>query len=472
MYKRRTKILATIGPASDSPEKLEALFKAGVNACRLNFSHGTHKDHATRIKRIRDTSKNLNWPVAIVLDLSGPKVRSDHQTYNMVTGEIWSLVAGEGNAEKNQIGINHPNLHTKLKVDNQILLDDGKLELKVISTGDDHVVCEVVTGGILLPRKSVNTPRVDNGLEILSAKDRMDLSFGMDHGVDWVAVSFVRHAQDMLDVKNYLNEIGWQVPLIAKIETPLAVEHLEEIVQISDGMMVARGDLGIECPIEEVPILQKQAVNLARQHCKLSIVATQMLESMTHAPRPTRAEASDVANAVFEGAQVVMLSGETASGEYPLEAVQTMDRILRQAEQLVDKPKQAPSIITQTQEVVAGSIRLHEHTSSPVLVLFCNSEQVAGIAAAFNSRAHVVAACWDEQILKRVTLYYGIIAVRIPNVKTIDQSITRILEEIRQRNLAEEKDRAIFVYAQPTGRTLHNTIRIVRMSESDPSVFI
>jgi len=469
MYKRRTKILATIGPSSDSPEMLEALFRSGVNACRLNFSHGTHKDHAQRIKRIRDVSKTLNQPIAIVLDLGGPKVRTDLHTYHVEVGEIWNLSGGEGDPANKLMGIAHPSLHTRLAPGNKILFDDGKVDMLVLATHDTHVECQVITGGTLTPRKSVNTPGVDNGLEILSPKDRMDLNFGMDHSVDWVAVSFVRHGQDMESVREYLAEIGWNVPLIAKIETPLAVAHLEEIVKVSDGIMVARGDLGIECPIEDVPILQKQAVNLARQYSKLSIVATQMLESMTHAPRPTRAEASDVANAVFEGAQVVMLSGETANGDYPLQVVATMDRILRQAEQLVETPKKAPLIVNQTQEIVSGSIRLHEHTNSPVIIIFCNSEQVACIAASFNSRAYIVAACWDENVLKRVTLFYGITPVRIPPIKSIDSSIARLLEEVRQRNLATEKDRAIFVYAQPTGRTLHNTIRLVRMSESDPS---
>jgi pyruvate kinase len=265
-------------------------------------------------------------------------------------------------------------------------------------------------------------------------------------------------------VRDYLAEIGWpDPPIIAKIETPLAVAYLEEIVRLSDGIMVARGDLGIECPIESVPILQKRAVRLAHRHAKLCVVATQMLDSMERNPRPTRAEASDVANAVFEGAQVVMLSGETAGGQFPLQAVQTMDRILRGAEAVTDSPPTLPEISNQTLEVVAGAVRLSEHTKAPCIAIFCHTMEIARQIAGFHSSTHVIAACFDEQIYRQVALFYGIIPMRLPRTNSSDEAITRVLDEIQARNLANTGNRIVFLYSQPFGTRLHNTIRLVQM---------
>lgn len=464
MELRRTKMLATIGPASDSPEMLRQLFQTGVTACRLNFSHGTHSDHAARIAKIRQVADEMGIAVPLVMDLCGPKVRTDTKSYDLKPGETWSLVPTEGDPAQFKIGISHPTLYQLVPVGQAIVLDDGHLELKVERVEGTEIVCSVVTAGHLKPRKSVNTPDCDNGLDVLSEKDQRDLIFGRDQGLDWVAVSFVRNGADIKRVRDYLAEIGWpDPPIIAKVETPLAVASLEEIVRMSDGIMVARGDLGIECPIETVPILQKRAVRLAHRYAKLCVVATQMLDSMERNPRPTRAEASDVANAVFEGAQVVMLSGETAGGQYPLQSVQTMDRILRGAEAVTDTPPTIPEISNQTLEIVAGSVRLSEHTKAPCIAIFCHTMEIARQIAAFHCGAHVIAACFDEQIYRQVALFYGIIPVRLPRTNSIDEAITRVLDEIQSRSLASAGNRIVFVYSQPFGTRLHNTIRLVQM---------
>ncbi|MCB9496323.1 MAG: pyruvate kinase [Fibrobacteria bacterium] len=464
MELRRTKILATIGPASDSPEMLRQLFQTGVTACRLNFSHGTHGDHAARIAKIRQVADEMGIAVPIVMDLCGPKVRTDTKTYDLVVGDTWRLVPIEGDPSQGKIGISHPTLAKLVPPGQPIVLDDGHLELVVTAIEGDDIVCKVVTGGHLKSRKSVNTPDCDNGLDVLSEKDKKDLIFGRDQGLDWVAVSFVRHGADIQSVREHLASIGWpDPPIIAKIETPLAVQALDDIVRLSDGIMVARGDLGIECPIESVPILQKRAVRLAHRAAKLCVVATQMLDSMERNPRPTRAEASDVANAVFEGAQVVMLSGETAGGQHPLAAVQTMDRILRGAEAVTDTPPTLPEISNQTMEIVAGSVRLSEHTKAPCIAIFCHTMEIARQIAGFHCGAHVIAACFDEQIYRQVSLFYGIIPFRLPRTNSIDEAITRVLDEIQERNLGAAGDRIVFMYSQPFGTRLHNTIRLVQM---------
>jgi pyruvate kinase len=457
-------MLATIGPASDSPEMLRQLFQSGVTACRLNFSHGTHGDHAARIAKIRQVADEMGIAVPIVMDLCGPKVRTDTNTYELKEGETWNLVPTQGDAAARKIGLSHPSLFKLVPPGQAIVLDDGKLELVVERVEGEEIVTQVKTGGTLKPRKSVNTPDCDNGLDVLSEKDQRDLVFGRDQNLDWVAASFVRNGADIKRVRDYLTEIGWpDPPIIAKIETPLAVASLEEIVKASDGVMVARGDLGIECPIETVPLVQKRIVRLTHRYAKLCVVATQMLDSMERNPRPTRAEASDVANAVFEGAQATMLSGETAGGQFPLQSVQTMDRILRGAEAVTDIPHSLPEISNQTMEIVAGSVRLSEHTKAPAIVIFCHTIEIARQIAGFHTTTPVIAACFDTRIYNQVNLFYGVTPVRLPHTNSIDEAITRVLDEIQARNLANPGNRIVFMYSQPFGTRLHNTIRLVQM---------
>jgi pyruvate kinase len=464
MLYRRTKILATIGPASDSPEMLDALMKSGMNACRLNFSHGSHEEHAQRIVNIRSAAAKNRVPVAIVMDLCGPKVRTENATYHIVNGERWTLVPGAGDAAQMRIGIQHPDLHTRLKEGNSILFDDGKLEMLVLSTSDDGVLCEVIEGGVLKPRKSVNTPGVDNGLDVLSEKDKRDLVFGHEQGLDWVAVSFVRDGDDVKRVREYMDAMGWKAPIISKVETPLAIRNLKAITQASDGIMVARGDLGIECPIEDVPILQKKALRLAQTYGKLSIVATQMLESMIGSPRPTRAEASDVANAVFEGAQVVMLSGETASGKYPLEAVRVMHRILDMSEEMeMGQQHEEPRVEGASQQVLGAAMKLQTLTKGPVVVVGCRTASTARLASTFHPNVPVVGLFNEMHEARVAALYYGIIPMVVDeDMLPYDMELV-IRDRLMEWDLAEKGDSVPLVVAQPRRSQVLNTIRLIKM---------
>ncbi len=461
MQKRHTKILATIGPSSEQADIMEKLFKAGLTACRLNLSHGDYTEHGNRVKNARMLSEKLNIPVSVVLDLCGPKVRSDDQTYEIKPGETWRLVPLHGDASKKCIGIQHATLYQHVKPGQVILFDDGKMDVVVKAIEGTDMICEVRTGGTLKPRKAVNTPGADTGLDVLSEKDKRDAVFGRDAGADWVALSFVRHAKDVTDSRAYFDSIGWHgVPIIAKIETPLAVECLEDIVKVVDGIMVARGDLGIECPTEEVPVVQKRAIRLARKYSKLLIVATQMLDSMERNPRPTRAEASDVANAVFDGTQVVMLSGETAAGKYPEEAVKIMGVIAKKAEEISETPADGPMITNQAQEMIGAALRLHTHSNAPVLGLFSNDPKVIGEAAAFHHNdATIVAFCTDRKVYQRCALYYSVVPVLLSQIDNVREATPEALKAIKDRELAFKNDRVVFLYGS-NGAEL-DTIRLV-----------
>jgi pyruvate kinase len=464
MELRRTKILATIGPACDSPELLREIFQSGVTACRLNFSHGTHDDHALRIAKIRKVAQEEGLAIPLVIDLCGPKVRTDTNTYEIKEGETWNLVPNLGDAASHKIGISHPTLYKLVPPGQPIVLDDGKLELVTVKVVGDEIVTLVKTGGTLKSRKAVNTPDCDNGLDVLSEKDRKDLVFGRDQNLDWIAVSFVRNGADLERVREYLKEIDWPgIPLIAKIETPLAVASLEEIVKTSEGVMVARGDMGIECPIETVPLVQKRIVSLTHRYSKLCVVATQMLDSMERNPRPTRAEASDVANAVFEGTQAVMLSGETAGGLFPVRAVQTMDHILRGAESASDIPSTLPEIVSQTQEVAAGAVRLAEHTNAPIIVIFGHTLETAREVASFHSSSQVIAASTDERLYRQTAMLYGVTSLLLPQVGSIDEVISKVISDVLARDFAKSGDRIVFLHSQPFGSPHFNTIRLVQV---------
>ena len=328
---RRTKIVATIGPASRSPEMLERLIQAGVNVFRLNFSHGTHEEHFEVIRAARDIAARLHRPVALLQDLSGPKIRTGKVAGNgveLVKGARLAITTDtsiEGTAEL--ISTTYEPLPRDVKAGDSILLDDGNLELRVVGVSDGRVLCEVVDGGMLRSHKGMNLPGVALSTPALTEKDRRDLQFGVQHQVDYVAMSFVRRAEDVLEAKALIRSMGEAIPVIAKIEKPEAVDNLESILAATDGVMVARGDLGVELGTEDVPIVQKRIIAMANAAGKVVITATQMLESMIENPRPTRAEASDVANAILDGTDAVMLSGESAVGKYPVETVETMARI-------------------------------------------------------------------------------------------------------------------------------------------------
>src|SRR5438270_4362142 len=330
---RRTKIIATLGPASSTAEIITRLFHAGADVFRLNFSHGTHEDHAARITLIRELEQQSGRPIGILADVQGPKLRVGRFAGGRVhlqTGQRFRLDLNAVPGDAGRVQLPHPEIIAAASIGTTLLLDDGKLRLRVVHKRDDHLECEVVVGGPLSDHKGVNVPDVMLPIPALTAKDRVDLAFALDHRVDYIGLSFVQRPEDVAEAKALVQGRAW---IMTKLEKPQAVENLDTILALSDAVMVARGDLGVELPPEEVPLLQKRIVRLARQLGRPVVVATQLLESMISAPAPTRAEASDVATAVFDGADAVMLSGETAAGQYPYEAVNMMDRIVARVEQ-------------------------------------------------------------------------------------------------------------------------------------------
>lgn len=333
---RKAKILATLGPASREPEVIEALLAAGANGVRINMSHGTHEEKAEDITRARAAALKLNLPLAVLVDLSGPKIRTrqlkDGQPVKLETGATFILTTRVVEGDTHQVSTNFPDLPRVVKPGDRLLLDDGAIALIVESTNETDVICHVVNGGVLGERKGINLPGISLPIASLTEKDIEDLNWAVAQDVDYIALSFVRRAEDCIQAKSLINKAGGRAPLVAKIEKAEAIAHLDEIIAAADGIMVARGDLGVETSVELVPVYQKRIIEKSVKAGKLVITATQMLQSMVTSPRPTRAEASDVANAVWDGTDALMLSNETAAGQYPIPSVETMCRIIESAE--------------------------------------------------------------------------------------------------------------------------------------------
>ncbi|NLJ77215.1 MAG: pyruvate kinase, partial [Peptococcaceae bacterium] len=332
---RRTKIVCTIGPASENANTLKELMLAGMNVARLNFSHGTHEEHKRKIVAIRQAAEESGKHVAIMLDTRGPEIRLGHfkeESVQLVQGDRVTLTTEPIEGDKNRIPINYAGLPGDVHKGDTILVADGLIALQVLSSSDTEIQCLIMNGGELTSRKGVNVPNVAIGLPSITDKDIQDIVFGVEHKLDFIAASFIRRAADVLAIRRIVEEAGGSLDIISKIESRKAVNNLDEIIKVSDGIMVARGDLGVEIPVEEVPLLQKMIIEKCNIAGKPVVTATQMLESMIHNPRPTRAETSDVANAIFDGSDAIMLSAETASGKYPKEAVEMMGRIAYQAE--------------------------------------------------------------------------------------------------------------------------------------------
>ncbi|MBV8780605.1 MAG: pyruvate kinase, partial [Phycisphaerae bacterium] len=355
---RHSKIVCTIGPATSSAGMIERLIEAGMDVARLNFSHGTHAEHAERIALLRDAAMKQQKPIAIIADLQGPKIRTGplagKTPVELKAGQRFVITTAKVMGDANRVSTTFRPLPREVHRGNKILLSDGLIELRVTQVLGEKVVTEVVNGGILGEHKGINLPGVQLRVPALTAKDRADLAFALKEGANYVAVSFVRHAEDVVLAKNLIRRAGRDTPVIAKLEKPEAIENLDAILRVADGVMVARGDLGVEMNPERVPVVQKMIIARAREARRPVITATQMLESMTQNPRPTRAEASDVANAIFDGSDAVMLSAETASGKYPVEAVSMMARIIEDAEaNITDFPRPSMQEKLKVAETVA-----------------------------------------------------------------------------------------------------------------------
>jgi pyruvate kinase len=417
---------------------IERLMRAGMDVARLNFSHGTHQDHALTITRLREASARLMKPIAILADLQGPKIRTgllkDKQSVQLVTGQRFTITTQSIIGTSAGVSTTYKRMARDVSKGDRILLGDGLIELHVLSTTSNTVLCKVINGGLLGEHKGINLPGVKLKIPAVTPKDHEDLVFALEQGANYIAVSFVRSARDVLQAKKAIARAKQDVPVIAKLEKPEAIEHLDEILHVSDGVMVARGDLGVEMSPEKVPVVQKQIIARACEARRPVITATQMLESMTQNPRPTRAEASDVANAVFDGSDALMLSAETASGAYPLEAVQMMDRIIREAEAhnlhvLRPSPAQFDIAETASELICHASEELH----MKVIAVFTETGSTARLISKHRPRRPIIAFSTIQETRRRMSLNWGVVPRTIGKVADIEE-----LVQVTEKRLLEE----------------------------------
>ncbi|MBK8262372.1 MAG: pyruvate kinase [Nannocystis sp.] len=476
---RRAKIVCTIGPASNTPERIGELIDAGLNVARLNFSHGSHEDHAKVFQMIRQEASARDVAVAILADLQGPKIRVGRipdPGIDLVAGEALILsvdpatVCGPG-----KVSVDYPLLAREISAGARVLMDDGNLELKVESVAGDEITTRVVYGGRLSSRKGVNLPGVQLSISSLSDKDRADLAFALDLGVDAVALSFVRSATDVQEARSLMEELGRVAPIIAKIEKPEAVANLEEILKCANGIMVARGDLGVEMGPEEVPLIQKQAIEAANSHGKLVITATQMLDSMIRNPRPTRAEASDVANAVLDGSDAVMLSGETASGLYPIQAVRTMDEIIRsteRGERYWRDPPEDLALGHTTNSIARAAVACSKSLKDTKAILtYTGSGGIARLVSDYRPRVPIVAFTPNAATFQALALFWGVTPILFTPASPDGQSIFVDLDRVvLRRGLLQQGDRVVIALGYPI--KAHKSVNLLKLhliGESLPS---
>jgi pyruvate kinase len=436
---RHSKIVCTIGPASRSPKMIDRLLHAGMDVARLNCSHGSHEDHAKSIAMLRAAGVEHEKPIAILADLQGPKIRTGALAGGgpvlLRAGQRFEITTAKILGDSTRVNTTFTPLPREVHKGDRILLSDGLIELRVESVHEARVICEVVNGGSLGEHKGINLPGVKLRVPALTPKDRADLIFALKHGANYIAVSFVRRPEDVLLAKQLIRRAGKDTPVIAKLEKPEAIENLDGILRAADGVMVARGDLGVEMSPERVPVVQKAIISRARELRRPVITATQMLESMTENPRPTRAEASDVANAIFDGSDAVMLSAETASGKYPVEAVAMMASIIEEAEASISE---FPRPAQQEQLKVAGTVaELVCHASRElhmkVIAVFTHSGFTARLVSRYRPLVPVVAFSPEAETRRRMALIWGVLPRKIKDVKKVDGlakvAETRLLEE-------------------------------------------
>ncbi len=450
---RRAKIICTIGPACNSEALMRDLLRLGMDVARLNFSHGTHADHAHNIQRLRRAAEREGRTVCILQDLQGPKIRTGalegHEPVLLKTGSVVTITPQDVPGTAARISTTFPDLAREVTAGARILLSDGLIELRVRSVRGKDVLCDVINGGPLGEHKGINLPGIALSIPALTKKDRKDLEFGLDHGVDAVALSFVRSAADVRMVKQIIaahrTRNDSDVPVIAKLEKPQAIDHLEEILEASDGVMVARGDLGVEVPPEKVPVIQKQVIRRASAWRKPVITATQMLESMVENPRPTRAEASDVANAIFDGTDAVMLSAETASGQYPRESVAIMARIVVEAEcNMADfeqpRRRRDHRRLSVAETICESIAHAAEDLPMGAIAVFTETGNTARMISKYRPIAPIFAFTHIEPVVHRLNLYWGVRPVRCRQARSAEQMVAMAEQDLLRRGQLKPAD--------------------------------
>ena len=454
---KRTKIVCTIGPASQEVEMLTKLVEAGMNVCRLNFSHGTHENHAELIARIRSVSEATGEPLAILQDLQGPKIRVGvlpEEGVELVAGKTIIFTSGEGDIPK-KIPVTYPNLHEDVKTGQRLLLDDGLLEVTVKSVKEKDVTCTIMTGGKLTSHKGLNLPETETKISAITDKDKEDIKFGVEQGVDWIALSFVRSADDIKQLRELIG--NKEIRVIAKIEKPQAVEKMDEIIAEVDGIMVARGDLGIEMPAERVPVIQKQLIEKCLEAGKPVIVATQMLDSMIRNPRATRAEISDIANAVIDHADAVMLSGESASGAHPVEAVKTMAATVIETEKSsYDDVPVKVRLGKSAEEAMTNIASILGRASNAKAIVVCSmTGHSARLVSRYRPELPIYAATPDARVLRQLNLSWGVRGLSVGKASTVPELIEQALSSLKKEKNISSGDEVIIVAGEPLGESGH-----------------
>ncbi|NBD26079.1 pyruvate kinase [Paenibacillus glycinis] len=472
---RKTKIVCTIGPSSESLENTKKLINAGMNVARLNFSHGDFEEHGNRIKNIRQASKELGKNVAILLDTKGPEIRLGklkEEPIELNQGETITLTTEEILGDRNRIPVTYTNLPADVEIGATILIDDGLIGLTVEEVEGTEIKCRIVNSGPIKSKKGVNVPGVHISLPGITEKDAGDIVFGIEQGIDFIAASFVRKATDVLEIRELLEKHNAShIQIISKIENQQGVDNLDEILEVSDGLMVARGDLGVEIPAEEVPLVQKEMIQKCNRAGKPVITATQMLDSMQRNPRPTRAEASDVANAIFDGTDAIMLSGETAAGKYPVESVQTMSRIAVRAESALDyreiftkQAKAQQSTVTEAISQAVANSALDLNTKA--IITSTESGYTARMVSKYRPKSPIIAVTPVEQVMRRLALIWGVLPVLGTPAETTDAMFDIAVQGGINSGLVKLGDTVIITAGVPVGRSgSTNLIKIHTIGE-------
>ena len=442
---KKTKIVCTLGPASENEETLRELIKNGLNVCRLNFSHGSHEEHKGRMDLVKKLREELNMPTAILLDTKGPEIRTgkfDVPEVLLEEGQTFTITMKDVMGDKEICTVSYKGLANDVKPGDTILIDDGLVGLTVKEVNNDNIVCEVQNSGIVKNHKGVNVPGVKVNLPAITEKDRSDIEFGIEQGIDFIAASFVRKVSDVLAIREILEENNAEhIKIISKIENQEGVENLDEIIEVSDGIMVARGDLGVEIPTEEIPVVQKLMIKKCNEAGKPVITATQMLDSMIRNPRPTRAEVTDVANAIYDGTDAIMLSGETAAGKYPVEAVKTMATIAKRAEETmrnrrdkINKSKNVTDAISYATCTTAMDLEAKAILSSTA------SGHTARMVSKFRPDCPIVATTSNESVRRQLALTWGVLPLMREKSANIDQVIVNSIEAAKTSNYVSKDD--------------------------------
>ncbi len=474
MLKKRTKIVCTMGPSTDNPEVLKELMRSGMDVARLNFSHGSHEEQLERINKIKACREELGLYTAILLDTKGPEIRTGvfaDGKVEVVAGQEFTLTTDdiEGTAER--VSITYDELPQDVTVGNSILVDDGLIELKVKSTTDTDIVCEVVNGGVIGSRKGINVPNVKVNLPGITDKDKEDIIFGLENGIDFIAASFIRDADAVREIRFLCNMFGGgrRIGIIPKIENMEGVENLDEILSVSDGLMVARGDLGVEIPAEDVPYIQNQIIKKCNAAFKPVITATQMLDSMQRNPRPTRAEVTDVSNAIKEGTDAIMLSGETAAGKYPIESVKMMAKIAESTElHLADKPKtfRQKYVDKSTSAAVAyAAVETSCNINAKCIVASSVSGFTARIVSNFRPNALIAGLSPKEDVLRRMQLFWGVQPVKSYKVSSTDEIFESAIRIISEEGIVRTGDRVILTGGGPADKRGKGVTSLLKVAE-------